>query len=470
VVWKACHDLKRSLNGKGDIDLLVHGDHKELFQKVVQSHGFVRATYGLLTFPFVEHYYGHDEATGNLCHLHVYYEIVTGESHLKSYHIPIINEIIDNRFLNGFNVYEASYSDQSLLYSMRHYMKRASFIGLLLWAYERGDYNREYEYINAGLRLKQQQKCLSGMSELRSEFNFLKLSFAVCFKEFWRAKRKVSSIQELRRVKRLAAVSKSLNNFGIRLCYKAFGVKKRLHQGLVLAISGVDGSGKSSMVRELRDWIGQDLEVKILQLGKPSPALVTVPVRALLSIFRITKNRNRVDSNKCTYQHETTSKKENRLTWAIRYLSLAYERHKMARTAFQLASIGKVVICDRYPTKVPGKMDSPKIGPGGTILVRVMRQLELHLYGRIPKADAVIFLDVSLEQAIIRNRTRTKKGKETDDEITLRHHDNQGLDFNANQTFIVDANRDYEVVLKDLKSIVWGTLLLANINHRGVLS
>jgi hypothetical protein len=127
TVWKSCHNLQTCLEGKEDIDLLVDNNFKEQFENILHAHGFVHASFNSLKFSFIEHYYGFDEDTGQICHIHVYYKIVTGESHLKSYYIPIEKEIISNRFLNAMNIYEASYSDQALIYCNASLHEKSKF-------------------------------------------------------------------------------------------------------------------------------------------------------------------------------------------------------------------------------------------------------------------------------------------------------------------------------------------------------
>ncbi len=456
MVWKACHELQSALNGQGDIDLLVDLECMDQFQRHLCVHGFVHAWFNELNFPFVEHYYGYDKETGEICHLHVYYKMVTGESHLKSYHLPLENEIISNRFLNSMGVYEAAYSDQALIYSMRHYIKRANFIGFLFWGYEKKDYLDEYNYISNGMNSTEKDDPLPSENDLRSKFNFQFLDMEMGIYGYTKAKNKISSISSFRRFNALAAFCKNIYYFGVRLFYKAFRVRKRLDNGLVLAISGVDGSGKSSMVQELNNWLGKYLDVDMLHLGKPSPTLLTVSLRPLLFIYRSIKGntRDNLDESR-DYPGVSTLRKKNSFIWGLRYLALAYERHKLARIAHKYADNGKVVICDRYPTVSPGKMDSPQIGPGGSWLVEKMRHCELQIYEKLPKADCLMFLNVSMEEAISRNRKRVKKDKETDAGITFRHKNNQGLNFSSDKILFVDANRDYNSVLKNLKSIAW---------------
>jgi len=463
VVWKACHEIKTALNGLGDIDILIDSDYQKQFQKIMRAQGFVHAEFSALKFPFVCHFYGCDEETGKICHLHVYYKIVTGESHLKSYHLPLENEIIANRFLNSMGVYETAYRDQALIYSMRHYMKRASLIGYLFWAYEKKDYLDEYNYISNGLNSTKRGEPLLGENDLRSEFDFQSLDMGMGISGYRKAKNKIVSISGFRRFNALEAFLKGLYFFGARLSYKAFRVRKRLDNGLVLAISGVDGSGKSSMVQELHGWLGKNFDVDMLHLGKPSPTLLTISLRPLLFMYRVIKGKNRENLDDSEdYSSGSKLKKKNGFIWGLRYLALAYERHKLARIAQKRTDKGKIVFCDRYPTISFGKMDSPRIGSGGSWIVEKMRHFELKFYEQLPKADGLLFLDVSMEEAIKRNRKRIKKDKETDDGIAFRHKDNQGLSFGAEQVFIVDANRDYDSVLKSLKSISWKFLLVKN--------
>jgi Thymidylate kinase len=460
AVWKSCHELPLAMDGHGDIDLLVDLEHQKRFQGMLRDHGFVHVQFNSLKFPFVEHYYGFDKESGKICHLHVYFKMVTGESHLKSYHISIEKEILRNRFLNSLDVYEASFGDQALIYSMRHYMKRASLIGLLFWAYEKKDYIDEYNYIRSGLNSADRDYSHPGDNSLRSVFDFHCLDMGTGLSGYRHAKDKISSISGFRRFGTMAAVWKSLHFFCIRLFYRAFRVKKKLDNGVVLAISGVDGAGKSSMVKELNGWFGKHFDVEVLHLGKPSPKGVTLPLRLLLFVYRVFKGKNRDDIDHSTdYSSGGALKKKNGFVWGLRYLALAYERYKLAHIAYKLANKGAIVICDRYPTLSPGKMDSPRIGSGGSCFVEIMRHYERQLYERLPKANGLIFLDVSMEVAIKRNRARIKKDKESDDEIAFRHKKNQGLDYSADQFFFVDANRDYEGVLKSLKSIVWECLL-----------
>lgn len=458
AVWKACHELAPALDGKGDIDLLVDPGHQGQFRALMAEMGFVHARFGMLTFPGIGHYYGYDEGTGKTCHVHAYFQILTGESHIKSYRLPLEGGIIENRFLDPLGVYEASFRDQALVYALRHYMKRASLAGFLLWAYEKQDYLREYAYIRDGLASLPLEGAPPSADDWRSGFDFQDLDMDTGLSGYAQARGKTGRIRGFRRYNAWQAALMSVRNLALRVVYKVFRVRKKLDRGVVIAVSGVDGSGKSSMVDELRAWLGSAFDVRVLHLGRPSPSPLTLPLRPLLFLYRTLKAR-RAGRPGDPAGGPDPLKRSTGLAWSLRYLALAHERHALARNARELAGKGKIVICDRFPTSTPGKMDSPRIGPGGSDLVERMRRHELLLYESLPEADGLLFLDVSMEEAVRRNRARVKRDKETDGEIVSRHQDNQGLSFRARRVFMVDADRPYEEVLGSLKSLVWECLL-----------
>lgn len=452
AVWKACHELQSALYGSGDIDLLVDPTESMRFQSILHENGFVRAKYELLDFPDIYHYYGYDEETGKLCHLHIYYKLVTGESHLKSYELPFVAEILSNRFLNSFSVYEISFRDQALLYTMRHNIKQASLLGFLFWIIERQDYLSEYRYILNGLYedIAAPRSVLE--TEWHSVFDIQSLSLRITFWNLFKARRKARLLYKYRRFDFLKGNLSSLRNFLVRLHIKFFRVKKRLDKGTVIAVSGADGAGKSSLIRELDIWLSEEFDVKVVHLGRPSSTFLTILLRPLLFFYRLHKKRNL--SNSPT----KLSVSDRGLTFAIRHLALAYERYQLACFARNQALQGKVVISDRYPTKSLGKMDSPQIGTGNSFFVRWIGKLEIDLYQKLPLADSVIFLDVSIDEAIHRNRNRIKLDKETDFEIRQRHENNRNLDFLTKNTTVLNANPEFIEVFHKAQACVWQTL------------
>lgn len=451
AAWKEGHTLQQALNGEGDIDLLVAPSMEDLFQKIMREQRFISAQFRSLHFPRINHLYGYDDETDKFCHLHVSFELVTGESHLKQYQLPFAEEVLEYRFLNNLGVYEASYRDQALLYTMRHYMKRASLFGFVLWLLERRDYYNEYFYIINCLNIY--TNCESAINEnLHSDYDFYKIDLEVGLASLFIAHNKVRQLYRYNRLGYLRKITRGLQNILIRTQIKIFQIKKSLSRGAVIAISGVDGAGKSTLVADLSSWLGREFDVKVVHLGRPPSNILTFPFRPLLYIFRVLRSCAQPDKLK---KSSSTGKG---LVFAIRQLVLGYERYRLALLAHQQACGGKIVISDRYPTCSLGKMDSPQIDKAGRWFIHLLGKWEARFYQKLPLADRVIFLDVSLDVAIHRNRSRIKHNKEKDGEIQQRYENNRNLEFRAKECVVLDANREYSAVLHDAKTLVWETL------------
>src|SRR5438105_5280624 len=105
--WKSNFPLRSAIAPGGDPDLLLNGeldldllvDRKDIarFESVLALLGFKRTVDPVKPHtPSVLHFYGLDAATGALLHLHVYYRIVTGESLLKNYRLPLEELLLAN--------------------------------------------------------------------------------------------------------------------------------------------------------------------------------------------------------------------------------------------------------------------------------------------------------------------------------------------------------------------------------------
>jgi thymidylate kinase len=458
AAWKGCHELYIALEGKANVDILIDPDYQDRFQRLMCEYGFVHAEYKQLSFPLVEHYYCYDKMLDQIGHLHVYYGLVTGESHTKSYHIPLEKEFLSRRFMNDYGIYELSYCDQAVVHAIRHYMKISSLLGYLFWARERPDYVQEYDYISNGL-ISQAGGATSRVASIDLlTFNFGQLPMTVSISAYLDARRRISQLAHYRRLGTFEALFQSLYNFAVRVLIKIFRVGKRLDKGIVFAISGVDGSGKSSLVKDLSKWLQDDFDVVTVHLGRPTPTMLTLLLYPFLFFYHLIQDRKAASLAIPTERTRINRVPRHTIMFATRQLALAYERYQLARHARQRADSGWIVISDRYPSNSDGKMDSPKLKVGTFKPLNQFAKAERALYGYMPNADVVIWLDVTPETAIERNQQRVKRGKETDAEIFYRHKNNQQLDFRTKQTVIVDANHDYDTVLRNVKRILWELL------------
>ena len=446
VSWKNNHQLLQSLTGDSDLDLFVPRQFRRVFVKLGSEDGWVELENPVARFPQVAHYY-RVSPSGIVHHLHVYFRVVTGESWLKEFVLPVGDFLIQHRVRSeAGGVWVLSPPAQAYLFMVRHLLKAGSWTSRLLYKKDIDSYEAEWKLCAqsasqvALLGPIDLTRYLAGSGLDGVEFKLAALSTSLqCRLSLLPLLRLCWSALVFRRV---AALYARVSN---RVWHKENKVFPR--GGIVVALTGVDGSGKSTMLDEMAAFYSQFLTVDRYQLGRPQGPLVE-RIRCLLArrrgstdpVAKVCGDKARVSS---------TSK-------ALRAVALSFLRLRMARKAARSASRGHLVLVDRWPTAVPGKMDGPQIVVDHVRSNRILQlggALEYWAYSRMPRADVCFVLSLSLQTAMNRNRLRVKEGKETDEEIQLR--------FLANQECLPLAERVVEFRNEGDLGLMRNQLLLA---------
>lgn len=201
--------------------------------------------------------------------------------------------------------------------------------------------------------------------------------------------------------------------------------------GAVIAFVGPEATGKSTLVAATTDWLRETAPTHSIHAGKPPPTAVTAPVAQILPLLR----RRAGDLRTTRLEHAAASRLNEAppaagwksLVYASRAVLLAWERRCLLLRAGNAAMQGQFVVCDRYPSELPGAMDSPRLLPQTVPAgiagypYRWLAALEKSLYAQIPPPDVVVRLYVSLETAKQRNKDRSKDDKQGDAYIAARH-------------------------------------------------
>jgi len=91
--WKGNTHLLSSLQGKTDIEILIHPDDRLKFETIVKNRLYKKLNaQPWNVYPGIEDWLGFDWDTGNLLHLHTHYDLATKITTCKYLHLPWLDQ------------------------------------------------------------------------------------------------------------------------------------------------------------------------------------------------------------------------------------------------------------------------------------------------------------------------------------------------------------------------------------------
>ena len=458
--WKSNLLLNEALNGYDDLDLLVKKEDIHRFEILLHKLGFKRASNANLEIQSVHHFYGYDEGTGEILHLHVYYEIKTGPSWTKSLRFNFENYLLDNTIYHESNVLVPEKHIEIVIFIIRVMMKYTKVNEYLLVRKESKRTIREIEYLLDGLNEK-------GIEE------FLNLYFPkISLEDFYKyietirgggyIKKMLHAIQLKRKVKNyiyqgvLLNTRNNASQFVYRVLNKLLCKQKKnlVAGGALIAIVGLDATGKSTVSKDVKRWLGKNFTISHVHFGKPPSTLLTFPLNFVIKILR-----KRISLQSELRSSTKSMNKQKSYMYMLRQLVLAYDRGSLVRKIWKKTAKGGIVLCDRYKSQDHGVMDSKRLIPDHyTSFKNKMASLENQIYDSMTAPDIMFYLTVSVELAVQRNEDRIKEGKESEEFLRHRHLENKNLSYNAKNLYEIDTNKEYSEVISEIKRIIWSVI------------
>lgn len=469
--WKSNYQLFSPSNPSSDVeyDLLIDRKQISKFVEILSRNGFRQGEVEDASFPAVHHFYNYDHDSGRFIDIHVYYKIITGESFVKNYNLPFVDEILDNTVSqNGIRI--PIVEIEWIMFIVRIMLKysiipenfivnmsKKDIYDELVHLEKNVDFNVITDVLNKhyqNLSLETLQKCSDA---LKKEISLISLTLLAL---------KIRKVFKVNR--RNTGFRRWLINFrtyGNIICRRfVFRQKRRLFfasGGILIAIIGPEATGKSTVILELNNWLKRLAKVDTIHSGKPPttfltyiPDMLTPMLRRLMPKFRSTsvEQENQKDAD-----NKTTN--STSMPFIIRSIIIAYKRKKQLLKVHRIVSNGGIVISDRYPTNKPGLVDSPQLIPSnfeklkGGVKYRMMKY-ENRLYDEIQYPSLILQLSAPLDVVLERNSKRIKSGKEDEKFVRFRHSQFTSKFF-ASNLHEINTNREMEIMLKDIKKIVW---------------
>jgi len=468
--WKSSRAIDAVLAGESDLDLLVAHEDQHRCQAILLERGFkLFPMVASRDHPAILSFLGFDGLTGRLVHIHLHARLVAGERLLKNYTLPWQDVILARAVRHpSLPIRVLDPASEALLLVIRSALE-------LTWR----DPVTLRHWAATTSKFAMDRVALAGQVDRES---LLELAERLVGSDL--APRMVTALfgdeplhqqRTLRRdLARHLAPYRTYNTIEARLratgragLWLAGGLNRRHFHwprpsarrapggGSVVAIIGVDGSGKSTVVSAIRAWLGTEIDTLPMYFGTGDgrPLLLMRPFKALVPLFtRLLRTRPRGSS------HGTISDQRPGLAYQVLLagwaMVVAREKRSKLLAARRGASRGLVVLTDRYPqNEIIGFNDGPLLHrlPG---VPRWFSRIETSAYAlsrRLPP-DLVVKLQVSPETAAAREPTMDRSV------IRERIAAIQHLNFAARRVVTIDAEQPLAEVIRRIKLEVWRLL------------
>ena len=439
--WKGHGKRERWESGRGDIDLLVERAAWPAFSNVLGGLGFkpIAAPAGREAAG-VAHFFGLDERSGQLIHVHAYSRLMIGLPWRTHYRLPLEDALIDSAVQHDGAVFKTPAPELEAIVLVLRLTLRHSAADLLRRAPPRWLYGPMPE-----LDRVEDRTMMVAIARHLPE-----LSLDV----FDRCRHALRpSCPAPRRLAARAALTGCLEAHAARPPVFAAGERVLRKIGLggpgqrlagggaVIALLGGDGAGKSTCAHALRAWLEPRLATVHVHLGRPPRGLTTLLAGGLL------KTASLAGASPSLIAH----------LQLLRSLGTARDRYRLYRRARRFATSGGLAICERYPTRENWPLAGPSDAQGYALgaqsaLAQRLRRWEHGYYERMTRPDLVVLLRLDPETAVSRKPSEPAAYVRARARVTL------DTDWSRSGARIIDAAQPLADVLATLKTQLWRTL------------
>jgi len=267
--WKSNNALDRTYDGLNDIDLLVDRRQNNLLYQILLKLGYKRVIAPWFKYYTAVENHISNSSTDEIIHLHLHYQLILGEKTIKGYRIPYESELLSRSTSSLFGALVPKKEDEVIILIARIFLK-FGFVSILkkLISKEKAYFPKhiieEFSFlkndIDEGELEKVKAKIIPGLSKTETNKILNQLSQIRLF-NIYRIKRKIK--KDLKHNKRYSKHGASIKSGIVSLTrrsvvykpFKTYAKKSFETGGISIALMGIDGAGKSTILKEIESWL-----------------------------------------------------------------------------------------------------------------------------------------------------------------------------------------------------------------------
>ena len=468
--WKSGRRLYSVLTAERDLDLLVAANDQHRAEGILLARGFkLFPAMASRDHPSLLSFLGYDESSGRLVHAHLHIRLVVGQQVLKEYHLPWEDVVLERAVAHSsVPIRMLDPAMEALLLAVRGGLELSRLDAVALRDWDATTRKFALDRIHIAARVDP-----IALRDLAAELLDEKLGAMVV--DVINADRPLQQQRRFRRyLARHLAIYRAYNPLEARLRGAWRTVlwlvgnanrhallvprpwsRRAPGGGRVVAIVGVDGSGKTTVTSAIREWLGTETDVLPIYFGTGDgrPSLLLRPFKLMVPLVqRIIGTKPKGASHgKISDRAPGPLYSTLMMVWA---LLVAHEKRGKLLAARRGADRGLIVLTDRYPQdEIVEFNDGPLLNRLSSV-PNWLRRLEAAAYAlsRRLKPDLVIKLDVLPE-------TAARREPDMDPIlISRRIADFRRLTFRGARVITVNAEQPLKDVIRAVKCEIWRLL------------
>jgi thymidylate kinase len=447
VHWKGNMHLVSSLEGKTDMELLVHPDDRRPFETILKKRSYKKLhSQPWNRVPANEDWLGFDFDTGNLLHLHTHYDLATKITYGKYLHLPWLELFFRHLKIDSLTGWPIPIPEletivllirihANLLHDKQEMpVKKQKELRMLLSEVK----VQRFQDLCRELQLNVPDNLdieISNIVQGYSDATIFRLSSLL----YHQLPGCVKASQPMPKIKTLYyKCFLTINRFAGRFTAPVQLKKTVAEGGKIMALVGSDGSGKSTLCNDLVKWLTFKIDAHYFYFGK----------RPYIKSY----GRKLFSKTGFLFNNAVISRYFKKGAGSLFYIGLIQKKIKMLRLGKRLSKKNSVVICDRFPQKdLKGYFDGPRLQSKRNTWFRGLEMKQFNKLGATG-ADVVFRLNISPE---IASRRKPEHDYQMIEQKCMHL---SGISFGQARVIDVDAGRPYDQVLLDIKRKVWENL------------